>query len=38
MFAEAAHPWLESFYERLGFSTVGRFRFAEMRSGQCLST
>ncbi len=31
VFAEAAHPWLENFYERLGFQTVGRFQFAETR-------
>jgi ribosomal protein S18 acetylase RimI-like enzyme len=31
MLAEAAYPWLENFYERLGFRTVGRFRFAEIR-------
>jgi len=38
MFAEAAHPWLESFYERLGFSTLGRYRFAEMRPGRYSRT
>lgn len=31
MFAEASQPWLENFYERLGFRTAGRFRFAEVR-------
>lgn len=30
LFAEAAHPWLAGFYERLGFVRSGGFRFTEI--------